>query len=134
MIPAPAESQARASGRIGYSFGPRFFLLLFIGLVWLVPAFVDRRFAYAMLGWDLLLLLAWLMDLSFLPRPDKLQIKRVWPTPLSLSTKSEVQISAANSARSFLRIHALDYIPSSLRNEPGAVTLKVAAGGEESSS
>ena len=76
MIPQLAEGRARSAKRLGFSFGYRFFMFLLIGLVWLVPAFADIRFAYAMIGWDLLVLLAWAMDLLTLPKPRALLIRR----------------------------------------------------------
>ena len=84
MIPAPVESEARSAKRLAFSFGYRFFFFLLIGLAWLVPAFLDHRFVYAMVAWDLLLLVAWAADLLSLPKPQELRIRRSWMAPLAL--------------------------------------------------
>ncbi len=66
---------------------------------WLVPAFVDHRFVYAMVAWDVLLLLAWAADLSSLPRPGKIRIRRTWLAPLSLSVTSQAKVAASNGSQ-----------------------------------
>jgi uncharacterized protein (DUF58 family) len=118
MIPDPAEGRARRSKRLAYAFGYRFFLLVLIGLVWLVPAFRDTRFAYGMLAWDLLVLLAWAADLLMLPSPAKLLVHRTWLAPPALSVSSQVRITIQNESSSALHVHILDNLPPALCNEP----------------
>jgi uncharacterized protein (DUF58 family) len=130
MIPVPIEAQARTSARLAFSFGYRFFFLLLLGLGWLAPAFVDHRFGYAMLAWDVLLLVAWAADFVSLPKPRELSIRRTWLAPLSLSIRSQARITAINHSKSTLHIHVLDALPSSLRPEPAHFDLVVAPGGE----
>ncbi len=50
LVPAEVEAPTHSYQRVGVAFGDRFFTLLLVGLVWLVPAFVDLRFVYALLG------------------------------------------------------------------------------------
>jgi uncharacterized protein (DUF58 family) len=130
MIPTPVEAVPRPSTKLGYSFGRRWFLLVLVGLVWLVPTFLDGRFAYAIVGWDLLLFLAWVADLVTLPKLHQLIVRRRWTTPLALAVDSQVEIAVANQSRSPLHIQILDYVPSSLMGEPASVELTVPAGGE----
>ncbi|HSS99032.1 MAG TPA: hypothetical protein VLK33_18480, partial [Terriglobales bacterium] len=85
LAPDGVEAPARSYKRIGVAFGGRFFLLLLIGLIWLVPAFIQYRFVYAMLAWDGLVLLAWVADLVSLPNPSKLKIRRSWKAPVALT-------------------------------------------------
>ena len=90
--------------RFGFAFGDRFFVVLFVGLVWLAPAFLDLRFVYALFLWDLLVVLAWLADLATLPRPDQISIKRTWRSPAALSLQAEVAIAIENlSGKSITR-------------------------------
>jgi len=125
MIPAPVESEARSAQRLGFSFGYRFFLFLLIGLAWLVPAFLDHRFVYAMVAWDLLLFAAWASDLLSLPKPSQLRIRRSWMAPLALSVSSQAKITAINSSRSTLHLQVLDPLPHSLRTEPAELRMTV---------
>ena len=85
MIPVSVEGRARNSKRLGFAFGYRFFLLLLIGFVWLIPAFVDHRFVYALLLWDLLIVVAWAIDLAALPSAGQLAFGRSWTSPVALS-------------------------------------------------
>jgi uncharacterized protein (DUF58 family) len=130
MIPQLAEGRARSAKRLGFSFGYRFFMFLLIGLVWLVPAFADIRFAYAMIGWDLLVLLAWAMDLLTLPKPRALLIRRTWLGPPALSVRSQVRITVLNESRTTLHLQILDNLPSSLRSAPPQLELTVRPGQE----
>ncbi|MGC2185740.1 MAG: hypothetical protein WA637_20905, partial [Terriglobales bacterium] len=123
MIPAAVESEARPSKRLGFSFGYRFFLFVLVGLVWLVPAFVDHRFAYAVAAWDVLLFAVWVADLLSLPKPREIRIRRTWMAPLALSVRSQARITAINNSKSTLHIQVLDALPSSLCMEPPQMTM-----------
>lgn len=127
MIPSAVEARACASRRFGFAFGYRFFLLLFLGLGWLAPAFVNARFIYAMLLWDALLLVAWAMDLFALPRADKLHFRRLWSSPLALSVPSEAAIVVDNDSNSTLYIYLWDALPWSLRQTPPQLQITVPA-------
>ena len=126
MIPAAAKGGAQPSKRMGFSFGRRFFLFLLVGVVWLVPAFADHRFAYAMAAWDVLLFAVWALDLLSLPKAQELRIRRSWMAPLALSESSEVKITALNESNSTLHLKALDALPFSLRSEPPQLEMTVA--------
>ena len=93
LVPVEVEAQARSQGRFGIAFGDRFFMLLFVGLGWLAPAFIDLRFVYALFAWDALVVLAWLADLVRLPKPDQLTIRRSWRSPAALSISSDVDLT-----------------------------------------
>ncbi len=121
LIPASVEGQARSFKRLGIAFGNRFFFLLFVGLIWIVPAFVDKRFAYAMAGWDALVYFAWLLDLSRLPRPDLLTVRRSWLAPCALSVAAKVQLTLINQSNSTIHAKILDNVPTQLRFEPAQV-------------
>ena len=130
MVPAPVEARARTFKRLGYSFGYRFFLFLLVGLAWLVPAFVDHRFALAMVLWDVLLVAAWAADLSLLPKPHEISLRRSWSEPLALSVPTQARIAVINYSKATLYIRVLDALPCSLRREPPQLQLRVAPGGE----
>jgi len=130
IIPAPVENHAQPSRRLAFSFGYRFFVFLLIGLAWLVPTFLDHRFAYAMVAWDVLLIVAWCTDLMSLPKPEQIRIRRAWIAPLALSVGSQVKITARNDSRSTLHLNILDAIPPSLRDTPPEMQMAVLPGAE----
>lgn len=126
IVPASVDGRARPLARISVACGPRAFLLLIVGLAWLIPAFVDARFVQAMLAWDGLVVAAWLVDLSRLPRPDQLTVRRSWLAPSALSVESEVQLTLVNGSGLAIRARLLDAVPSQMRAEPPQVRLDVA--------
>jgi len=71
LIPEPRIVVARSWRRWGFGIGPRLILLLLVGLLWLVPAWWDRRALYGLLAWDVLLLAVFIWDL--------LQLRRAQP-------------------------------------------------------
>src|ERR1700719_1874559 len=98
LVPANVAASAENAGRIPFAFGRRLFLLLFIGLAWIAPAWKEPRFLYAMVGWDVLALAFWAWDLVRMPRPDQLEVRRVWKEPLGLAQKSQITIDINNSS------------------------------------
>jgi uncharacterized protein (DUF58 family) len=130
LIPPEIAAPASSYKRIGVAFGDRFFMLLFVGLVWLGPAFFDSRFVYGMLGWDSFVLLLWLIDLARMPRPAHLSVKRFWHSPAALSIDSEVSLIVENSSRTSVRATLIDTVPMQLRNEPPTVSIRTRARGE----
>jgi uncharacterized protein (DUF58 family) len=126
MIPPPVEGEARPAKKLPFAFGYRFLLFLAIGLVWLVPSFVNHRFVYAMLAWDVLLIAAWMADLFSLPR-NELRIRRSWATPLALSVSSQATVTIINRSRTSLHFQLLDALPWSLRSEPPQLEMNVPA-------
>src|ERR1019366_2778249 len=108
MVPAEIEALALAYKRLGVAFGDRFFALLFVGMVWLVPAFVDLRFVYALIAWDVLVVLAWVADLAQLPSPSQLTVRRSWHSPAALATPSDPDLTLINASRKRLRATAVD--------------------------
>jgi len=121
LIPASVEGQARPFKLSGIAFGNRFFFLVLVGLIWIVPAFVDRRFAYAMGGWDVLVFFAWLLDLLRLPEPAQLRVRRSWLAPSALSVAAKVRLTLVNQSNSTVRAKILDTVPPQLRFEPAQV-------------
>lgn len=105
-------------------------MLLFVGLVWLGPAFFDLRFIYAMLAWDAMVALAWLADLARLPKPRQLTVRRLWRSAAALSIPSEVDLEVLNSSSTSIGITLVDTTPLELRNEPPTVTTKARARSE----
>lgn len=118
LVPTTVEGQAKPFKRMGIAFANRFFFLLMVGLIWLVPAFVDRRFVYAMFGWDALALLAWLLDLIRLPQAAQIKVRRSWLSPSALSVESRVKLTLANASNTTVHARLVDDLPHQLRFEP----------------
>jgi uncharacterized protein (DUF58 family) len=130
LIPPMVDAATRPSGRFGVACGPRFFLLLAIGLIWLVPAFADLRLGYAVLAWDGLVILAWIVDFARLPRPSDLRVTRSWRAPLALSVPCDIGLTLANRSAVPVRAVIVDSLPHQLCGQPPRVEIRAATGGE----
>ena len=105
-------------------------MLLFVGMVWLGPAFFDLRFAYGMFAWDGLVVLMWLVDLARMPRPRQLKVKRTWRAPAALSISSDVDVTVENSSSKSIYCQLVDTVPLELRTEPPELTIRAGAKNE----
>jgi uncharacterized protein (DUF58 family) len=128
LIPAEMQAPAHTYKRFGVAFGDRFFSLLLLGLIWLIPAFVNVRFVYALLAWDVLVVLAWLADLAQLPKPSQLTVRRTWRSTAALSVSSDIDLALINDSNKTVRATLVDTVPVQLRNVPP--TLEIKAGGQ----
>jgi uncharacterized protein (DUF58 family) len=134
LIPPEIEAPTEPYKRLGVAFGGRFFMLLFVGFVWLGPAFVDRRFVYALFAWDGMALLVWLADLARLPKPAQLKVRRSWRSAPALSLESEVDVTLINSSRANIHASLVDTTPVQLRNDPPILSVKAVARSEGNAS
>src|SRR5580693_1520313 len=128
LIPQEAIARGRPLGRVSFGFGPRFFVALVLGLVWLVPAWWFSRFIYAMLLWDFLFFAVWTWDLLRLPAPDQLEMRRVWSLRPTLAVPSYVKIAVRNFGRVSVHARIVDETPAAPQLTPAEVELDVPAG------
>ena len=130
LIPLPATAKLERRKRLGGAFGPRFFLLILVGLVWLGAAFHDPRFYYALAAWDGIVVVAWIIDLFSLPKPSALAMTRRWNSPAALSVPNTIELVLENSSRVALNATVIDNVPPSLRQEAPELSVKCRARGE----
>lgn len=128
LIPEPRVAVARNWRRWGFGIGPRLVLLLLIGLLWLVPAWWDRRALYGLLAWDVLLLVTFLADLRQLERARP-EASRIWTAAPALSTPAEIRIELRSLGEMFYTT-AQDDVPASLRRSLPTVQLQTDRWGE----
>jgi uncharacterized protein (DUF58 family) len=117
LIPSAVKSHAKTGKRFPFAFGPRFFLLLLIGLVWIGPAWNDRRYLYAMFLWDAAVVAAWIWDLRRLPRPAQLEVHRLWNSPVQLALETMVRIELHCYGAVPIAAQVLDDVAATFRNE-----------------
>lgn len=127
LIPAEVGARAQPLGRLPFGFGPRFFVMLLLGLLWLVPAWWSLRFIGAMFLWDLVIVLAFVSDLLRTPRPEQLEARRSWGVAPELGRACEVTLSIRNFAKSAVRCFVTDETPAALRGGPPTLELIVPA-------
>jgi uncharacterized protein (DUF58 family) len=129
LAPASKTERAQAPGRFAFSLSSRTILLLLAGLIWIVPALIDRRALLMIAAWDALVLALVAIDLARLPAPVQMKITRSWSAPLSIGATSPVTIAVENGGRSRVHLRLADYPPPALRQELAVLDLTAEAGG-----
>lgn len=129
LIPLTVIATARSAGRFPFAFARRFFLLIFIGLLWIVPAWWQPRFLYGLLFWDFTVLLLWAWDLKRLPAPGQLEVRRAWSEPLGLAKLGEASLELRNSSGVAIVADILDDTPASLCGDLPSVKISAPAKG-----
>ncbi len=128
---APATIAAPLRGQtLGFAFPARFLLFWALGLAWLIPAFWDATFLYAVALWDAVLLAAWALDLARLPRPDLIVVERRWHSPLCLGIGGTVSLQVRNAGGTDIECFLVDEIPPALRSRPAEVRIAAHAGSQ----
>jgi uncharacterized protein (DUF58 family) len=128
LVPPEVSARAKRLGRLAFGFGPRFFVMVLFGLLWLVPAWWLPRLIAGMFLWDLLAVTMFVTDLLRLPRPAQVEGRRTWECAPSLAAASNVTIAIRNLGRIAVRCFLVDETPSSLRVTPPTVELVAGAG------
>ncbi len=128
LSPSVATARARKLGRFSFAWGPRFFVALLLGFVALGPAWWFRQAIVAMFLWDGIVLAAWLWDLLRLPRPEQLQVRRIWEKRPCLGVPGNVVVEVRNGGKISIHARIVDETPTQLRAEPPDLDLRVKAG------
>jgi uncharacterized protein (DUF58 family) len=128
LAPAPLAAAGQAGHRWPFGVGTRGFVLLGAGLIWILPAWFDRRTLLLLAVWDLLLLAAWLLDLRRLAPPAQIRVTRSWPGPLGLGTPACVALELRQDGPTPIQARLIDFVASDLRREPPAIELTAFAG------
>ncbi len=125
LVPPEVASCARSLGRMPFGFGPRFFVVLLLGFLWLVPAWWAPKLIVAMILWDGVALVAFGLDLARLPKTHEMEARRSWEHAPSLATLSEVTLAVHNFGRVTTRCTIVDETPVSFRRAPPSLSLAV---------
>src|SRR5215467_8411872 len=125
LIPTEVGARARPLGRLPFGFGARFFVMLLLGLFWLVPAWWSPRLIAAMFLWDVVVVLAFVSDLLRMPRPEGLQARRSWTVAPELARPCDVTLTIRNFADNAVRCFVTDETPVALRAVPPTLEVVV---------
>ncbi|MGB7845093.1 MAG: DUF58 domain-containing protein [Candidatus Acidiferrum sp.] len=131
LAPAPIGARGKANGKFGIAFGRRFFLMLLIGLVWIGPMWAAPKYLLGMVLWDIAVLALWTVDLRRLPKPEEIEVRRVWQTALQLREPTEAALEFTNRGKSDILLQVQEEVPVGLRKEIPELDVRVAAGGSQ---
>src|SRR5262245_28561644 len=111
LIPAEVGARAGPLGRLPFGFGPRFFVMLLLGLLWLVPAWWSPRLIGAMFLWDVVIVLAFVSDLLRMPMPQEIEARRSWESAPELARPCEVTLTLRNFTGTAVQCFVTDETP-----------------------
>jgi uncharacterized protein (DUF58 family) len=100
-------------------------LLLALGLVMVIPAWVDSRALVLMAVWDVLVVALAAFDLRRIPPAEQLTVTRTWHDPLSLGRPASVGLTVENHGSQAVDVRLADYTNSSLRPELAVMDAQV---------
>ena len=134
LVPANVVARAQSARRIPIAFGRRFFLFLFIGLVWIAPAWRAPRFLYALALWDVIAVALWVWDLSRLPKPAEIEVRRIWSEPLGLAKPMRVGLELHNASSTAISAKVNDEAPETFCSELPSLEISARGNGSGSGS
>ncbi len=98
-------------------------MLLAVGVLWLVPAWIDRRAVFMMLAWNALVLTLVVLDTVRLPHASVLRVTRRWGGPLTLGAPVAVSLELQNGGSIPVAAQLTDCLAVAL--EPQAVVVRI---------
>ena len=134
LVPPNVAARAERARRLPVAFGRRAFLLFFIGLAWIVPAWRDVRFLYALAIWDVVVLGLWAWDLTRMAKPREIEIQRIWSEPLGLANRSTIKLEVHSASSSPISAQIWDEAPPTFCRELPLAQISVPARGASSAS
>ena len=134
LAPATAAAAGRVTGRAAFALTPRTMALLAAGLLFIIPAWIDRRALLLLVLWDGAVLAAAWANLRRLPAASELTTTRAWHAALTIGEPSAIRISVANRGAVPIRVTVQDYAPPSFRRDLASCELDVPAGGTAAAS
>jgi uncharacterized protein (DUF58 family) len=134
LVPPSRAHAVQAPNRFGVGLSTRSLVLLALGLIFILPAFVDRRALVMVAAWDAGILLLAAADFRRLPVPEQLAIARTWAAPLSLGSSTNVQVAMRNSGPIAIQARIADYAPPELSETLPVLQFQVPASDETAGS
>jgi len=118
LTPGSPIADARPRGSISFGFAPRALWFFLAGVLFLLPAFFIRSFAWGMLAWDAAVLLLAALDFLQLPAPALLRVERTWITIPAQGVDAEVEIALKQTGSIQLRCALVDDLSPALSVVP----------------
>ena len=116
LSPAPIRAVCERRGRLSFGLTARSIALLIAGFFFLIPGFWDERLSYAMLAWDIVVLLAAVWDGTRLPRATKLVAARSWSNAPALDSQTEIELTIENQGSVIVECRLTDDLPPALKD------------------
>lgn len=124
LAPSSATAIARTRRRLSFAPTTRAAVLLGIGVLWLAPAWIDRRAALLMILWNAIVMSAAAIDIARLPKANALRVTRRWSGPLSLGETATVSVDVENTGTMPVTARVTDYLEEALRPDLAIETVR----------
>src|ERR1700761_8318912 len=118
LQPQPVQSACVPRRRWAFGLTARSVGLLIAGFVLLIPGFWYSELSYAMLAWDVLILLAAFLDGRRLPRAVALTASRSWTNAPALDSESEIEITGEKHGRVIVHCRCDEELPPAPAAQP----------------
>lgn len=129
LVPEPMKAASRAR-RFGYALTPRALILLVAGCLLTVPGFFHPRFfhfswIWAMVAWDVLVLLLAGIEMALLPSPGQITVERRFENSPVLGDLTRITVEVIQDSNQILEIRVTDALHPAL--DPMPVTQRLLA-------
>ena len=118
LHPEPVRAACERLRRWAFGLTPRSLGLLIAGFLLLVPGFWDARLTWAMVAFEVLVLLAALFDGLRLPRAAQLTAGRTWSNAPALDSETEIELTIENNGHMIIECRLVDDLPPALVADP----------------
>jgi uncharacterized protein (DUF58 family) len=118
LHPEPVRAACERRRRWAFGLTPRSLGLLIAGFLLLVPGFWDARLTWAMVVFEVLVLLAALFDGLRLPRAAQLTAGRTWSNAPALDSETEIELTIENNGHMIIECRLVDDLPPALVADP----------------
>ena len=118
LHPEPVRAACERRRRWAFGLTPRSLGLLIAGFLLLVPGFRDARLTWAMVVFEVLVLLAALFDGLRLPRAAQLTAGRTWSNAPALDSETEIELTIENNGHMIIECRLVDDLPPALVADP----------------
>jgi uncharacterized protein (DUF58 family) len=118
LIPESCSAQGERRGRFAFGLTVRALLLMLAGILFLIPAFFVRTFAWGMLLWDIAVTVLIAIDLSRLPAAGRFRMERHWLSIPMQGVLTKVELAIYQEGNSLLQCRLVDDLPQGLAASP----------------
>lgn len=117
LAPSAAAADARVAQRAAFGLTPRSLALLAVGLIFIGPAWLDRRALALLVLWNLVVMLLIAVNLRRLTPPSAIHVVRTWSGSLTIGAPAQVHLEIHNRGDTALEVRVADYVSGQLRRD-----------------
>jgi uncharacterized protein (DUF58 family) len=129
LVPERVSARGAAGRGLAWTLTPRTLRLLLLGVLLILPVWLDRRLVFVMLVWDVAILAASIVDLRSMPPATALSAARSWSAAPALSVPQAVSVELTNDGGVAIRAWLIDMAGPELLAEPAEAQVTVPARG-----